>query len=501
MRITLAIFAFVSVVATLDEGVIRAPIIRNHNWSNTLALAKKRYQHISRRKFDKRDSFTASLYNDQGSQYLVEVNIGTPAQKFVVTLDTGSADLWVPSNNCPARECPFSRFNPSNSSSYKSLEAPFNIQYGIGSVNGTYVTDTVSLGGATINNQQLGLATSSKDILFADESDGKTSHVDANGILGLGYPSLTQANSQGEGPYNPFVFNLVSQKLISEPVFSIYLNSITQTGWSGEIILGGIDNSKYSGELNYLPVATLSNRKSGGVSGSGGKYYYWMVYGQGLGVKNATHGSNPYWRLKEMGAFILDTGTTLTYLPTSVATEIVTAFAGPNGFSLDRSSGVFAVDCDASKSPARFELQMSNSNSFSNQPLVVSVPASQLVIPLDSNDPSTASACMFGIAPLGGSGSIGSNMYLVGDSVLRSTYMVFDMGANRVGLASSKGVSGTVTVANSTLANTTHPSSSSSATSSGSGTSNIAFSAYKTNIPSSMALSALAIIAFTMATF
>jgi hypothetical protein len=35
-------------------------------------------------------------------------------------------------------------------------------------------------------------------------------------------------------------------------------------------------------------------------------------------------------------------------------------------------------------------------------------------------------------------------MYLIGDSVLRSAYMVFDMGQNRVGLAANKGLGGVV---------------------------------------------------------
>lgn len=39
--------------------------------------------------FDKRDPFSTPLYNDQGSQYLVSVGIGTPPQNFTVTLDTG----------------------------------------------------------------------------------------------------------------------------------------------------------------------------------------------------------------------------------------------------------------------------------------------------------------------------------------------------------------------------------------------------------------------------
>ncbi|KAG1077979.1 hypothetical protein G6F42_024497 [Rhizopus arrhizus] len=213
-----------------------------------------------------------------------------------------------------------------------------------------------------------------------------------------------------------------------------------------------------------------------------------MVYGQGLGVKNSNTGSNPSWRLREIGAYILDTGTTLTYLPTSVATDIVTAFAGERNFALDRQSGVFIVDCATAKSPAIFQLQMSQSSTVSSSPLTLSVPASELVIPIDGTTADNAQVCMFGIAPLGGGGGIGSNMYLIGDSVLRSAYMVFDMGQNRVGLAANKNIGGAITVGNVT----TNSSSDSASTESSSG---------RQSMKSSIAVTAgaLAITAFAMA--
>ncbi|CAO3638770.1 unnamed protein product [Mucor fragilis] len=469
MKITVAILALVAAIhasealaSDSEKGILRSTIIKNPRQSNPLEVARKRYQILNKRKLDKRDPFNAALYNDQGSQYLIDVGIGTPPQHFAVTLDTGSADLWVPSTQCPASSCPFYRFDTSNSSTFKTLDKPFGIQYGIGSVNGTYATDTVSVGGASIPNQQFGLASITEDIMQPNPSAGgvgsntpepfntSTTNVEANGILGLGYPSLTQANSQGEGAYNPFVFNLAAQNVIKEPIFSIFLNSISEPNWSGEIIFGGIDQSKFDGELTYLPVASLTTRSSSGItsSDSNAGYYYWMVYGQGLGVKNSNTGSNPSWRLREIGAYILDTGTTLTYLPTSVATEIVTAFAGEKNYALDRQSGVFIVDCATAKSPAIFQLQMSQSSSVSNSPLTLSVPASELVIPIDGTTADNAQVCMFGIAPLGGAGGIGSNMYLIGDSVLRSAYMVFDMGQNRVGLAANKNIGGAITVGN-----------------------------------------------------
>jgi hypothetical protein len=39
--------------------------------------------------FTKRDGYKSSLYNSHGNQYLVALSIGTPGQKFTVTLDTG----------------------------------------------------------------------------------------------------------------------------------------------------------------------------------------------------------------------------------------------------------------------------------------------------------------------------------------------------------------------------------------------------------------------------
>ncbi|KAI8990318.1 aspartic peptidase domain-containing protein [Pilobolus umbonatus] len=439
------------------DGVIRAPILMNPNREHPLKIARRRHEILSRRD----QQYRAPLYNDQGSQYLVEVSIGTPGQKFAVTLDTGSADLWVPSNQCPTSACPFSRFNPEASSTFNNLDKPFGIQYGIGSVNGTYVTDTVSIGGATIQNQQFGLALTTADILnphtSSGGSSGPNSSVEANGILGLGFPALTQSNSKGGSGYNPFVFNLVQQNLLDKPVFSIFLNSIQNQGYAGEIVFGGIDDSKYTGDLVYLPVAGLTSRANESLNArtddmnaaNDSDFYYWMVYAQGLGVSNNS-GNNPAWRLRQIGAFILDTGTTLTYLPNSVATDVVSAIAGEGGYILDRQSGVFVVNCSTAYSGAKFELHMSPDAEFTSNPVILSVPANELVIPIDGNSVDTASTCMFGIAPSGDSGGIGSNMYLIGDSVLRSTYMVFDIGEKRVGLATSINVGGSVSVGNST---------------------------------------------------
>lgn len=76
---------FISVlILTVNAQTIRLPIIRQRRADPMISAIQKRNAALT-----KRDPFLTSLYNDQGSQYLVEVSVGTPAQTFAVTLDTG----------------------------------------------------------------------------------------------------------------------------------------------------------------------------------------------------------------------------------------------------------------------------------------------------------------------------------------------------------------------------------------------------------------------------
>ena len=87
---TLTLLASTTLAASTQEKIVRTPIIRNPHLGNPLEEARKKYNLITKRQqLDKRAEHNAPLYNDQGSQYLVQVGIGTPAQNFTVTLDTG----------------------------------------------------------------------------------------------------------------------------------------------------------------------------------------------------------------------------------------------------------------------------------------------------------------------------------------------------------------------------------------------------------------------------
>ncbi|KAI8341333.1 aspartic peptidase domain-containing protein [Chlamydoabsidia padenii] len=397
---------------------------------------------IAKRSLSKRDPFQTTIYNDQGNQYLISIGIGTPPQTFTVTLDTGSADLWIPSTSCPTDACPNTRFDPAQSSTFNNTNTPFTIQYGIGKASGTYATDIVTIAGAQVTRQQLGLASSTSGILTTNKgehtvpnsSPDVNTRPKSNGILGLGYPSLTVAanNNNNQSFYNPVVFNMMQQKVINSPTFSMYMNQ--GSGWTGEIIFGGVDSTKYIGDLVYLPVAAPDHQQ----------YTYWRVYGQGITVKGAEGytGDQTFSfanNNKTLGMLILDTGTTLTYLPQPLAQALVSAVAGGiGGYQFDDQSQTYYIDCAQATTAATVELQMSPTNQPSHHPVTLSVPVSNLVIPLDAPTARTARLCLFGVAPSG------SRMSLIGDSFLRSAYLVFDMAQNRIGLAAAKGLGGAV---------------------------------------------------------
>lgn len=327
---------------------------------------------------------------------------------------------------------------------------------GIGTAKGTFATDTVTIAGAQVTHQPFGLASSTSGILTTTGASTKggighnvpdqpssssttNNRPKCNGILGLGYPSLTVADTDNKTTYNPVVFNLLQQKIIQQPIFSIYMNKESEVGWAGEVIFGGVDPTKYIGDLVYLSVATDPSSSS--------SHTYWRVYGQGITVKGAegttTDQTFPlFTNATTRGMFILDTGTTLTYLPQPLAQSLVSALAGGiGGYQFDDQSQTYYIDCAQATSSATVELHMASLEQH-QPPVTLSVPVSNLVIPLDAPTAQTARRCLFGVAPLQQRAT--GNMFLIGDSFLRSAYLVFDMAQNRIGLAAAKGLGGAV---------------------------------------------------------
>lgn len=253
-----------------------------------------------------------------------------------------------------------------------------------------------------------------------------------DGIFGLGYPFLTASVSR---PYNPFFFNLKAQNKISKDIFSIYLNNAESYGNSGEIIFGGIDESKYTGAISYLPVVKTDRRTQTLQTVS--DFGFWQVNGQGISVKNGI-GKDIQVKFDNTVPFVFDTGTTLSYLPTSVLEPIVDAAVGKANLAYDKVNNYFQIRCSMAKENTRIEVVMSTTAEVSTTPITMSVPIADLIFPMDTEQVSTASVCMFGIVPTAGT-------IFIGESLLRSVYQVYDAELNRIGIAGAVSSNATVT--------------------------------------------------------
>ncbi|KAI8342998.1 aspartic peptidase domain-containing protein [Chlamydoabsidia padenii] len=399
----------------VTANTIRLPITKQSILQSNHSILTKRSTIKS--------SYRSLLYNDDGTEYLITISVGTPPQDFKVALDTGSSELWIPSVDCSEQSCPHDRFDPQNSSTFQSTDQPFSITYGIGHVKGVYGKDTVRVAGVQIQGQQFGLATNSSDIIMV--TNKKSPDVPTvNGILGLGFPSLTNH-------YNPFVFSLVEQGHLDQPVFSIQMGAMTDQGWAGEIVLGGVDE-EYQDDLLYVPLVPQKN-----------EYSYWMVYGQGIQLGKHDDQILHHIPLSPRRGLIIDTGTTLTYMEKELAELIVTSAAGHHAVLMDQTTGTYIIDCQMYQTDQRLELELTTQEE--QEPVRLMVPMRDLVIPLNADHSQQATQCMFGIAPWNQGNSNnkslerdGIPMMLIGDSILRSTYLVFDMEKRQIGFAPVK---------------------------------------------------------------
>uniref|UniRef100_A0A8C9FZV7 Peptidase A1 domain-containing protein n=1 Tax=Pavo cristatus TaxID=9049 RepID=A0A8C9FZV7_PAVCR len=149
--------------------------------------------------------------------YVGTISIGTPPQQFSVIFDTGSANLWVPSVYCSSPACAnHQRFDPARSSTYRSTATSVAAWYGTGSMVGVLAYDTVTVSIQGVQNQMVGLS--------QWEPGSFLVHVPFDGFLGLAFPRIAASGA------TPLFDSMMSQGLVAQDLFSIYLTPITMHG-------------------------------------------------------------------------------------------------------------------------------------------------------------------------------------------------------------------------------------------------------------------------------
>lgn len=105
--------------------------------------------------------------------------------------------------------------NAKKSSSYKLLDqGSFEIQYGTAGsdVQGDYISDTISFGGATVKKATMAVA-------------NKVSNV-PTGIMGIGFDSNEAIVAEGGKAYKSIVDTMVSEGVINTKAYSLWLNDL-----------------------------------------------------------------------------------------------------------------------------------------------------------------------------------------------------------------------------------------------------------------------------------
>jgi len=329
-------------------------------------------------------------YDGLDEEYYGPISIGTPAQGSYVDFDTGSSDLWLPTTKCSGCYGPL--INTGASSTYKGSSTPFSITYEDGSgATGTVGTETVTIAGITVTGQGWGVVTSETG---ADFSSGP-----AAGLIGMGFVANAETGD------TPWIFNAYQKGLLTSNVFSEFM---ARNGASGsEVCIGCIDSAKYTGSISYYSLSSAA---------TSGTQYYWNTPSKGFFYNGGT----------SSGAFsaVIDTGTTLIYIPTSYAKALYAKIPGAKSASSTVGAGFYSYPCSTSLAPITLEF---GTTQYAVNPADFNLGAVS----------SGSSQCVGGIIgeDIGGSGS--NQLAIIGDEWIKNWYTVFDMGNLRVGFAAS----------------------------------------------------------------
>ncbi|KAI1211798.1 aspartic peptidase domain-containing protein [Annulohypoxylon truncatum] len=356
-------------------------------------------------------TYSQELNNNlTGGGYYAQVTVGTPPQTVDLIVDTGSSDVWILDSNanlCHSKTMQsyygycLSTYDPSNSSTYSVVsQDTFNIRYVDGSgAEGNYIKDNFGIGGAEIKALQMGLAENS---------------TINSGLLGIGFA----ANVAAKTPYPNIMDLFQNQNLTAIQAYSLYLDDLYAA--TGTILFGGLDTEKFIGELKTVDIQPDRY----------GNYSSFTVALSSL-TTTADNGTVANYTTRSAVPVILDSGTTLTYVPSSMANRIFRAFGAVDDTS---GTGLVFVNCDYldDNKNLTFDFQFGGGDGP-----VVRVPIDEMVlnnvqdyVELGLDVPSLPfdNVCSFGLQP-------NSDYYLLGDTFLRSAYVVYDLTNKQIGLA------------------------------------------------------------------
>lgn len=364
-----------------------------------------------------------SLKHISNEFYTTTLKVGSSSQKLELVVDSGSADTWVMASTNPfcssnARsgasrnqtyngktitdtiDCQgLTTLDINASSQFRDLDiGRFYINYTDGSfADGYWATDEVSAAGIQISGLQFGIA--------------KYASEEISGILGLGFPRRESVRGYPGAPnkfYDDFPVMLKKDGIVNVVAYSMYLNDPNGSA-GGSVLFGGVDTSKYSGDLYTFPMA---NQYPTIVS----KPATLAVTLQGFGAQKKSQNRQETFSTNKY-AVLLDSGTSLMGAPEEIVSKMA-YFIDQNARFSDED-GIYVMNCPPKNDDTEFVFDFGD--------LQIAVPVSTLILLPSSGE----SYCGLGVLSK-------QDTWTLGDVFLSYAYLVFDLDNYKVSMAKAK---------------------------------------------------------------
>ncbi|PSR97771.1 aspartic peptidase domain-containing protein [Coniella lustricola] len=349
-------------------------------------------------------------------EYIAEIEWdGVPVQ---VIIDSGSSDTWLvqagftcvdaDGNEQAEEDCSFGPVFNGTFDEGSIADENFNIEYGDGEfLTGVLGYENVTVAGITVQNQEVALVNYS--YWFGDDV--------TSGLMGLAYPLLTSAyegtNTSADSEdtlaeYNPIITTMINDGLI-DPVFSLALERNSDSGY---LALGGLPPVNTTGPYASTPILKIEIYDEPEMAV---QYSFYTIIADGYvyeGSENQTADTTQF-------PIIVDSGTTLVYLPTDIYTDIIALYDPKPIYILEE--GASFVLCTATAPSVGVNINGT----------VFDISAADLIYQDYSITLLGKDYCLVGIQD----GTTGP--YILGDTFLNNVVAVFDIGASEMRFAAN----------------------------------------------------------------
>lgn len=431
ISVPIAVFSALAAALSIPEHFQNVPTTQDQKQTYTVHLTRipstnKTASHSLWKSIRPSNSLTTGAEPlssaDLGQDFLGNVTFGTNTRTAII--DTGSSDTWLVETGFTCvdyttnftiaeSQCHFGAPVAPSSTFVSIPNTNFNISYADGEyLNGHVGTDTVTFGGITVPKQEVSLAYLA----------GWFGDTFSSGLVGLAFPSITSvysgsdprqdvASTRGSNqiPYSPLMNTIFFVQNLTAPIFSISLSrdgGKSTYGYGGSIEIGGTPDLQQStiNASSTFVTAPIQLFGQQAISSSKTAYTFYAVDVDGLSYRTA--------RSQRSIQYIVDSGTTLFYVPSADAAAINALFVPP----AQLVQGNYLIECNA-------------------KPPQIGVKIGGTVLPLNPQDliyktSTSSSVCQSGIQD-GGTGP-----YILGDVFMVNVISVFDVGNMQMRFAS-----------------------------------------------------------------